>query len=142
MTLFISTLIAIMVCLLLVVCWTDLRYRLISNRVIMALLLVIIPFSYLMYGKLSWLPAVLCLVIGFVLFLLNVIGAGDVKLLAVLMLAVPSSFAIFFLFLTACSGLLIIIIGWLFYRQTIREKGLPYGIAISTGFLTTLLLFN
>lgn len=142
MTLFISTLIAIMVCLLLVVCWTDLRYRLISNRVIMALLLVIIPFSYLMYGTLSWFPAVLCLVIGFVLFLLNVIGAGDVKLLAVLMLAVPSSFAIFFLFLTACSGLLIIIIGWLFYRQTIREKGLPYGIAISTGFLTTLLLFN
>ena len=142
MTLFISTLIAIMVCLLLVVCWTDLRYRLISNRVIMALLLVIIPFSYLMYGTLSWLPAVLCLVIGFVLFLLNVIGAGDVKLLAVLMLAVPSSFAIFFLFLTACYGLLIIIIGWLFYRQTIREKGLPYGIAISTGFLTTLLLFN
>ncbi|WP_427834261.1 A24 family peptidase [Actinobacillus pleuropneumoniae] len=142
MTLFISTLIAIMVCLLLVVCWTDLRYRLISNRVIMALLLVIIPFSYLTYGTLSWLPAVFCLVIGFVLFLLNVIGAGDVKLLAVLMLAVPSSFAIFFLFLTACSGLLIIIIGWLFYRQTIREKGLPYGIAISTGFLTTLLLFN
>lgn len=142
MTLFISTLIAIMVCLLLVVCWTDLRYRLIGNRVIMALLLVIIPFSYLMYGTLSWLPAVLCLVIGFVLFLLNVIGAGDVKLLAVLMLAVPSSFAIFFLFLTACAGLLLIIIGWLFYRQTIREKGLPYGIAISTGFLTTLLLFN
>lgn len=142
MTLFISTLIAIMVCLLLVVCWTDLRYRLISNRVIMALLLVIIPFSYLMYGTLSWLPAVLCLVIGFVLFLLNVIGAGDVKLLAVLMLAIPSSFAIFFLFLTACAGLLLIIIGWLFYRQTIREKGLPYGIAISTGFLTTLLLFN
>lgn len=142
MTLFISTLIAIMVCLLLVVCWTDLRYRLISNRVIMALLLVIIPFSYLMYGTLSWLPAVFCLVIGFVLFLLNVIGAGDVKLLAVLMLAIPSSFAIFFLFLTACAGLLLIIIGWLFYRQTIREKGLPYGIAISTGFLTTLLLFN
>lgn len=142
MTLFISTLIAIMVCLLLVVCWTDLRYRLISNRVIMALLLVIIPFSYLMYGTLSWLPAVFCLVIGFVLFLLNVIGAGDVKLLAVLMLAVPSSFAIFFLFLTACAGLLLIIIGWLFYRKTIREKGLPYGIAISTGFLTTLLLFN
>ncbi|UKH14094.1 A24 family peptidase [Actinobacillus pleuropneumoniae] len=142
MTLFISTLIAIMVCLLLVVCWTDLRYRLISNRVIMALLLVIIPFSYLMYGTLSWLPAVLCLVIGFVLFLLNVIGAGDVKLLAVLMLAIPSSFAIFFLFLTACAGLLLIIIGWLFYRKTIREKGLPYGIAISTGFLTTLLLFN
>ena len=142
MTLFISTLIAIMVCLLLVVCWTDLRYRLISNRVIMALLLVIIPFSYLMHGTLSWLPAVLCLVIGFVLFLLNVIGAGDVKLLAVLMLAIPSSFAIFFLFLTACAGLLLIIIGWLFYRQTIREKGLPYGIAISTGFLTTLLLFN
>ncbi len=142
MTLFISTLIAIMVCLLLVVCWTDLRYRLISNRVIMALLLVIIPFSYLMYGTLSWLPAVFCLVIGFVLFLLNVIGAGDVKLLAVLMLAIPSSFAIFFLFLTACAGLLLIIIGWLFYRQTIQEKGLPYGIAISTGFLTTLLLFN
>lgn len=142
MTLFISTLIAIMVCLLSIVCWTDLRSRLISNRIIMALLLVIIPFSYLMYGTLSWLPAVFCLVIGFVLFLLNVIGAGDVKLLAVLMLAIPSSFAIFFLFLTACAGLLLIIIGWLFYRKTIREKGLPYGMAISTGFLTTLLLFN
>ncbi|KIE92280.1 putative Flp operon protein B [Actinobacillus pleuropneumoniae] len=108
----------------------------------MALLLVIIPFSYLMYGSISWFPAILCLVIGFVLFLLNVIGAGDVKLLAVLMLAIPSPFAVFFLFLTACAGLLLIIIGWLFYRKAIREKGLPYGIAISAGFLTTLLLFN
>lgn len=142
MTLFISTLIAIIVCLLLFICWTDLRYRLISNRIIIALLLVIIPFSYLMYGTLFWLPAILCLAIGFVLFLLNIIGAGDVKLLSVLMLAVPSQFAVFFLFLTACAGLLLIIIGWLFYRQAIREKGLPYGIAISAGFLTTLLLFN
>lgn len=142
MTLFISTLIAIIVCLLLFICWTDLRYRLISNRIIIALLLVIIPFSYLMYGTLFWLPAILCLAIGFVLFLLNIIGAGDVKLLSVLMLAVPSQFAVFFLFLTACVGLLLIIIGWLFYRQAIREKGLPYGIAISAGFLTTLLLFN
>ncbi|EFM99034.1 Flp operon protein B [Actinobacillus pleuropneumoniae serovar 11 str. 56153] len=37
---------------------------------------------------------------------------------------------------------MLIIIGWLFYRKAIREKGLPYGIAISAGFLTTLLLFN
>ncbi|WGE49448.1 A24 family peptidase [Actinobacillus equuli] len=142
MTLFITTLLAIMIGLLLTLCWTDLRYRLISNRIIMALLLVTIPFSYLMHGTLFWQAALLCLAIGFILFLFNIIGAGDVKLLAVLMLAVPSPFAVFFLFLTACAGLLLIIIGWLFYRQSIREKGLPYGIAISAGFLTTLLLFN
>ncbi|WGE69929.1 prepilin peptidase [Actinobacillus equuli subsp. haemolyticus] len=142
MTLFITILLAIIICLLITLCWTDLRYRLISNRIVMALLLVTIPFSYLMHGTLFWQPALLCLAIGFILFLFNIIGAGDVKLLAVLMLAIPSHFAIFFLFLTACAGLLLIIIGWLFYRQSIREKGLPYGIAISVGFLTTLLLFN
>ncbi|VEI45928.1 flp operon protein B [Actinobacillus equuli] len=99
MTLFITTLLAIMIGLLLTLCWTDLRHRLISNRIIMALLLVTIPFSYLIHGTLFWQPALLCLAIGFILFLFNIIGAGDVKLLAVLMLAVPSPFAVFFLFL-------------------------------------------
>ncbi|WP_150539635.1 A24 family peptidase [Actinobacillus vicugnae] len=141
MTLFITCLLTIIICLLVTLCWTDLRYRLIHNQIIMALLLVIIPFSYLNHGTVFWLPALLCLAIGFILFLFNIIGAGDVKLLATLMLAIPSPFVIFFLFFTACSGLLLIIIGWLFYRQAIREKGLPYGIAISVGFLTTLLLF-
>ena len=104
MTLFITSLLAIIICLLITLCWTDLRYRLISNRIIMALLLVTIPFSYLVHGTLFWLPTLLCLAIGFILFLFNIIGAGDVQVLAVLMLASPSHFAVFFPFFNRLCG--------------------------------------
>ncbi|QLB18802.1 A24 family peptidase [Mannheimia granulomatis] len=137
-----SILLAAIILLLIRLSWTDLQQRIISNRIIVALVCVIIPFSWLTHSTFYFLPALLCLIIGFLLFLCKVIGAGDVKLLSVLMLAVPTEYAPYFLFLTALSGLILIIIGSLFFFRSIREKGLPYGIAISSGFLATVVLFS
>ena len=75
------------------------------------------------------------------LFSFNVIGGGDVKLIAVLMLSLPSEQIISFFLFTTIFGLLLIVIGWLFFRESIKNSGLPYGVAISLGFLTNSVLF-
>ncbi|MDH3003243.1 flp operon protein B [Pasteurella multocida] len=122
--------------------WTDLTKRVISNNIILLLLVVIIPFSLISYGQIFFLPALVFLFLGFLLFTLGVIGAGDIKLIAVLMLSIPTEQLISFFFLTSCSGLFLIIVGWLFFRESIRKEGLPYGIAISLGFLMNWSLFS
>lgn len=130
----------VLVCLLLRLCYTDVRDRVISNRVVALLFFIVVPLSLLQYQSVFLVPALLVLVVGFVLFMLHVMGAGDIKLIAVLMLMIPYEQIIFFFFFTACAGLLLIIIGWLFYRKSIKARGLPYGVAISLGFLTNLAL--
>ena len=128
----------VLVCLLLRLCYTDVRDRVISNRVVALLFFIVVPLSLLQFQSLV--PALVALVVGFVLFMLHVMGAGDIKLIAVLMLMIPYEQIIFFFFFTAIAGLFLIIIGWLFYRKSIKARGLPYGVAISLGFLTNLAL--
>lgn len=140
MNLLIFTLQMIVILLLLRLSYTDIRDRIIDNNVILALLVIILPISFLKYQTIFILPAVFALMIGFLLFTLRVIGAGDVKLVSVLMLMIPLDELIYFFFFIAFAGLLLIVVGWLFYRKSIRERGLPYGVAISLGFLTNLAL--
>lgn len=106
------------------------------------LLVAILPLAYTLHQQIFIMPALITLIVGFLLFVLNIIGAGDIKLLTVLMLATPTEQVFSLLFFTALSGLVLIIIGWLFFRQSIRRNGLPYGVAISSGFLINLLLFQ
>lgn len=122
--------------------WTDIRVRVISNRVVTLLLAVILIFTYLKYDTVFIFPALVSLSVGFILFTLKVIGAGDIKLISVLMLAIPSFQIMSFLFFIAFSGLLLIIFGWLFFKNEIKTKGLPYGVAISTGFFINSILFG
>ena len=116
--------------------WTDITARTISNLVVLILIPFLLAFAWLNYGEIFIFPALFTLIIGFFLFLLKIIGAGDIKLLTVLMLAIPATEVINFLFLTSFFGLLLVIFGWLFWRQSIKTKGLPYGVAISLGFLS------
>ena len=140
MNYFIDSLHIVLLFLLLRLCYTDVHNRIISNRVVMALLFVVVPLSLLRYQSIFFIPALCTLFIGFVLFILHIIGAGDIKLISVLMLMIPYEQIIFFFFFTAIAGLFLIIIGWLFYRKSIKARGLPYGVAISLGFLTNLAL--
>ncbi len=128
--------------LLIILSWTDIRSRIISNKIVFLLLLVIVPLAWIQYKQIFFLPALLTLVIGFLLFTFGVMGAGDIKLMSVLMLTIPHSQIIYFFLFTAFSGLFLIIIGFLFFRHSIRQHGLPYGVAISCGFLTNLFLFS
>ncbi|TDQ57640.1 prepilin peptidase CpaA [Mesocricetibacter intestinalis] len=140
-TLLVTFLYIAIVFLLMRLSWSDIKYRIISNKIVVLLSALLIPLAWLQYQQIFVLPALVALVIGFILFNLGVIGAGDVKLIAVLMLSLPHEQILPFFFFTAFSGLLLIVMGWLFYRKSIREKGLPYGVAISLGFLTNALLF-
>lgn len=139
---FINVLVTIAFVLLLILSISDIRSRIISNRTILLLLVVIIPLSLLKYQTVFIFPALCALTVGFLLFMLNVIGAGDVKLITVLMLMVPNDEIFPFFFFTTFAGLGLIIIGWLFFRKSIKENGLPYGVAISLGFITNLVLSN
>lgn len=119
---------------------TDIRSRIISNRIVFLLLITIIPLSLLKYQTIFLIPALSTFAIGFMIFTLGIMGAGDIKLISVLMLAIPHNEIIYFFFFTAFFGLLLIIVGWLFFRKSIKENGLPYGVAISLGFMTNLAL--
>lgn len=137
-----SFILIFIILLLIKLSWTDIKSRIISNNIVLALLVCIIPFGFLLNGELYIVPALASLFIGFLLFLFNVIGAGDIKLITVLMLAIPPEQILSFFVFTSFFGLLLIIIGWLFFKTSIKRNGLPYGVAISLGFLTNLALFN
>ena len=121
--------------------WTDIKKRIISNKIVFCLFFPIVVLSFLRYGEVFVIPALVALIIGFVLFSFNAIGGGDVKLITVLMLSLPTEQILSFFLFTTFFGLLLIIIGWIFFRESIRNHGLPYGVAISLGFLTNLILF-
>ena len=136
----IDVLVAITILLLVTLSVTDIRSRVISNQVVLLLFFTIIPLSLLKYQTIFVIPALCALAIGFLIFSLGAMGAGDIKLISVLMLTIPHNEIIYFFFFTAFFGLLLIIIGWLFFRKSIKENGLPYGVAISLGFMTNLAL--
>lgn len=128
--------------ILAMISWSDIQQRQISNHSVLVLLALMLPFAYIFYGEIFILNALATLVIGFLLFSLKVIGAGDIKLLAVLMLAIPSQGVVPLLFFISFFGFLLILIGWIFFRQNIKTQGLPYGVAISCGFLFTIWSLN
>ena len=136
----INILVAITMLVLVTLSVTDSRSRIISNQIVLLLLLIIVPLSLLKYQTIFVIPALCALAIGFIIFYLGAMGAGDIKLISVLMLVIPHNEIIYFFFFTAFFGLLLIIVGWLFFRKSIKENGLPYGVAISLGFMTNLAL--
>ncbi|MDP8079596.1 A24 family peptidase [Phocoenobacter skyensis] len=136
-------LITIFVSLILIwISWTDISSRTISNQAVLILLLALLPFCWFFYKQVFILSAIVTLIIGFLLFMGKIIGGGDVKLLTVLMLAIPYEQITSFLFLTSFFGLLLVIVGWIWFRQNIKQQGLPYGVAISVGFLANIWLYN
>lgn len=121
--------------------YTDIKKRIIHNEAVIALLFAILPFSWMIYGEIFIIPAVITFVVGFLLFMAKVIGGGDVKMLAVLMLGVPPEAVMPFLFFTTFAGLLVIIMGFIVNYQAIKKRGLPYGVAIALGFIAQLILY-
>ena len=132
---------SIIILLLMRLSWTDIRERIISNKIVLYLLFFILPLSWLRYEQIFIIPSIIALIIGFIIFSLKAIGAGDVKLITVLLLSLPGDQILSFFLFTTLYGLLLIIIGWLFFKESVKNHGLPYGVAISLGFLTNSILF-
>lgn len=138
----INTLCLTMILLLLIsVCYTDIMFREIKNRtvIIIALLSFVSTLTHPEPVNLIW--TLMIFVVGVLLVLVNIIGAGDIKLIAALSLSLPGADIPAFIFLITLSGLPLILVTVLFHKMTgSRHKiTLPYGVAISCGYLFHLL---
>ncbi|WP_092675909.1 A24 family peptidase [Rosenbergiella nectarea] len=128
--------------LLIRVCYTDIRYRIIENKCVVIILLVNILYFFIM-GKLPYLlSSVTIFAVGFFCIVCNCVGAGDVKLLSVLGMMFPLREIPDFIFLVALSGLPLILVVYGLHRfsKGIFSKTLPYGVAITSGYLLKTLM--
>ncbi|WP_261875374.1 prepilin peptidase [Vibrio rarus] len=116
------------------IAYFDWKHRRIPNLMLMTLLLCLVPTlkNTIELDVIAHFFEVL--IIGFVFVSFGIIGAGDVKLLAVISLAVKPAFFLLFLFsITSLGGLLAI--GYLIYGyctdiNKVRARGIPYGLPI------------
>jgi prepilin peptidase CpaA len=126
------------------------RYR-IPNIVCATLLLLFPLFVLTAPGAIEWgqhlMVFGLMLVSGFAMFMGNIAGAGDIKLLAVAGLwAGPHLVAVFLVTTAIVGGFLALVMALLTYSRNRSSRSavalakipIPYGIAISAGGLTVL----
>ena len=94
---------------------------------------------YITNNNTSYQHLLIVLLIGFVLFQLKWIAAGDVKLFAAFSLAISSRYIVLSLYIIVLSGGVLAIL-CLIYQRIYRHnrvviKGVPFGVAICIGSL-------
>ncbi|KAA8666519.1 A24 family peptidase [Vibrio gigantis] len=115
-------------------CYTDCRHREVSNRLVLCMALWTLS-RMEFHGEAQHLlhPAAVLLV-GGVLFQMNILAAGDSKLFAALSLAIDSQFIVITLLLIGFLGGVLAISQWWLGRMTadIRwtQRGVPYAVPI------------
>lgn len=122
---------------------TDLRARIISNRLNLAIA-ALAPLWWIACGLNLWPDVAVQLLVGGVVFVLfaalfsmGMMGGGDVKLLAALALWFPWQAVISLLVLMALLGGLVTLVTVIHHRMTRRlgQPEIPYGVAISLAAL-------
>lgn len=121
---------------LIVISYTDIRYRTISNQFILVTLGLMLLNALWGTNQFDYIAGIIFLLIGIVIFYLNVIGAGDIKLISVLILSIPINKVIDFLTLIALCGIPLILVA-IIYKSVFKKNciTLPYGVAISLGYM-------
>lgn len=130
---------ALLTTLCIYVCYTDIRYRVVSNQSIIWMF----PLCLLMlinHGHYTSIVITGCIiVIGFTLFMYNIIAAGDIKLVATLSLAIKPEYILLsiciMLFLGGGVAILYLIYGMFTNLYKVRIRGIPYAIPICLGSL-------
>lgn len=129
--------------LLLMAAWTDLKTRIISNELNAAIGLLAVAFWFAT-GEALWPDiairigiALLAFAIFAGLFVLRVMGGGDVKMIAALALWLPFKALIDMLTVMALSGgvIALILIVRQRWRPNAQRPEVPYGVAIAVGGL-------
>lgn len=120
---------------LLSICYSDIRHRVIGNKWIITVAINTLALSLITYATASIVIPLLALLIGYIIFHLKLIGGGDVKLITVLLIALNTEQSINFILYTAIMGGVVMIVGMLISRADIQQRGVPYAVAISAGFL-------
>lgn len=123
------------------ICYTDIRYRLIKNIDVAFTLLLVIATLFVTNQSINFSAALIFFAVGFLLVIINVVGAGDIKLLTVLALTIPAGHVISYLLLMSLFGLFLAVIEIILRRFSKRHiaRGLPYGVAISGSYLFVLI---
>ena len=120
----------------------DIRERRIPNSACLFLALLGCVQSLITGEWLDWKIALTALAVGLVLFIARCFGAGDVKFFWACMLFVPKQVNLLLVY-TAASGLVLAIVYLAMHRFRRKDVGtLPYGVAISVGFVLCLLGFE
>jgi len=137
-------------------------YR-IPNLLVLALIGAFVAWGALHYKETAWLShfgaALLCLAVGYVLYLFRHIGAGDVKLLTAVALWTGLNGLIALLLFMSLSGLFalpLILLAralvakaqarnlwkpqWPVPRVLMKKQGVPYGVAIALGAIVTIVI--
>lgn len=120
---------------LLYVCYTDITARIIKNKTVIIVAILSIIIGIIKYNIPEIALPLFILFIGIILSSLGFFGAGDIKLIFALSLSLSNSLIISFILMTAISGLIVVIpiIITSIYRK--KKITVPYGIAISLGYL-------
>lgn len=126
----------ILIIVLVFIIINDIKNRTITNRSLLLLFGVVVQIIINQQYD-TWFYSLLILAIGFGLSLLNIIGGGDVKLLAILALAIKPEFLTLCLFLTVVLGG-VVALGYLAYgkltdMERVRRRGIPYALPICLG---------
>lgn len=128
--------------ILLYCCATDILYREIRNGSVLLVLMCVALLVGFTHDFNVIIPTFI-LIIGFFLTLIGVIGAGDIKLLFALCISVPSDLIGIFFFAMCCFGapmsILVLIISKFIFR--IKVNTVPFGVAISIGYIITMWRF-
>lgn len=124
---------------LLLICYSDILHRTISNKLVITVAINSLALSYISYNRVDFIIPLLTLFIGYIIFHFKLIGGGDVKLITVLLFSLNTEQSINFILYTAIMGGVVMIIGMLVNRTDIQQRGVPYAVAISSGFLLSFL---
>jgi prepilin peptidase CpaA len=136
-------LLGVLACLLVAAAITDLRSRIISNWLNLAIA-VMAPLYWLAAGISFWPDMLLQLSLGLGVFALfaglfafGMMGGGDVKMLAALALWFPWTALLFLLVMMAMIGGVVTVVTVIHHRITRRvgQPEIPYGVAISLAAL-------
>lgn len=128
---------------LLISCYTDIRYRIISNYIVIIIFALAILNYAFGQGALNYSASGIFLVCGLLMFYCRLVGAGDIKIITALLITIPSDSVIFFFAVTTFLGLPLAIFA-IIYKWLKKVKGgitLPYGVAITGGYIVTSLTF-
>lgn len=119
-------------------CITDILYRQITNRCV-SVIFIFSMILTMLSGHINILVPFIVLIVGFLLTIMGMIGAGDVKLIVVLVLSIPQKSLSDLFFFICCIGAPVSIIAFVFFNLCLKRKykTVPFGIAISIGYIIT-----
>mgnify|MGYP000736831231 CR=1 FL=1 len=121
------------------VCFEDITKRKISNNICLSVLFMSGMLSVVSGVFPDLLPTMLILFFGFVLTRLNIIAAGDIKLMAAFSIAIKPEFLTFtflvIIFIGGLIGVLYLVMKLLYGDRYIKNEGVPFGVPISVGSL-------